>query len=423
MTKLKILYISDAIPPHSASATLRNVALCRGLSEIGADLVILTQEPGRDFVNFDEKLNHYLPKGVPIRRTEYGKFYSRAIKKRTGTETPIVNNQPLIRALFRKLVKNLFFFPDINCEWISRIKRYEIETLALEEQDFIISSSDSKTSHYVARFLKNKTRCRAKWIQIWGDPWVGDIGLTGIHKFRARFSEPRLLKEADYVFYVSEPTLKRNRERYPFITGKSAFLGRSYLEEITRPEAMPFKGSEVRFLYTGVLDIAKRNISPLIEAIENLGTINGKSLSVDILGFVDRGTKETIDRKRATVRYHGYRTFRETSEEIRKADILFLIGNPDSDQIPGKLFDYLGTDLPILAILDKKDSEVGRYIRSLNRCFIAENTPDSLVETIREILANPGKYPLKPLAEFSPAATAKRLTGVLEKLGPGRIQR
>ena len=60
----------------------------------------------------------------------------------------------------KTLVKDLIFFPDTLIECKKNVKKIEL----VKEYDYIISSSDSKISHYMAlEILKNERYKLKKW--------------------------------------------------------------------------------------------------------------------------------------------------------------------------------------------------------------------------------------------------------------------
>ena len=86
-----------------------------------------------------------------------------------------------------------------------------------EKFDYIISSSDSKTSHFIAREIIKSNNLIVPWIQIWGDPWSDDIGIKNCNfltKYRIKKNEKKLLKEADKIFYISELTANKIKDKF-----------------------------------------------------------------------------------------------------------------------------------------------------------------------------------------------------------------
>ena len=74
----------------------------------------------------------------------------------------------------KSLLKDLVFFPDTLFEAKRNVNKLEMG----KEYDYIISSSDSKISHYMALEIISKKKIKyKKWIQIWGDPWAEDLHL------------------------------------------------------------------------------------------------------------------------------------------------------------------------------------------------------------------------------------------------------
>jgi len=64
---------------------------------------------------------------------------------------------------------------------------------------------------------------------------------------------------------------------------------------------------------------------------------------------------------------------------IEEADVLLLLAQQQPDQVPNKLYEYLGTRRPILAIVDA-EGETARMLRQVGGHYLVTGDDDAEVE-------------------------------------------
>lgn len=370
---MKILYISSLIIKKSSSASIRNTGLIVGLIKNKINVDILTVKYPNELE--DEYLKNKLI-NAKIHNTnlkilnEYlkGKF---AVK---GGESNIFKN---VFKIIKNLIKDIYFFPDVDKEWI---KEFEELNINFKEYDLIITSSDTKTSHYIGEKIK-KLYPNIVWFQIWGDPWSSDIGLSKLKKIRAKFKEKELLKKADRIFYVSPFTLNDLKNMYPEFSNKMKYISRGYLEEVKgSPKS---ERDKIVITYTGVLN-KNRNILHFLKLLKEYNDKNLKNIEFNIYGNVDDSLLKSIE-VFSFVYYKGSVSFEEIKEVYKNSDYLLFIDNgSNTTQIPGKIYDYLGTNKKIICLFKNKNEIYNYFKNELKLLTYQENEIDLL-----EILNSP----------------------------------
>lgn len=274
-----------------------------------------------------------------------------------------------------------------------------------EKFDYIISSSDSKTSHFIAREIIKSNNLIVPWIQIWGDPWSNDIEIKNCNfltKYRIKKNEKKLLKEADKIFYISELTANKIKDKFSELSGKIYTLSRSYLKEIDSEN----ENNKIIFSYTG--SIKNRNLFPLIESIDeyNKQKNNQKQIEFNLYG-VDLEIKNLESKK--FINIYPRLSFKEILEVYKKSDVLIYIDNlHNSTQIPGKIYDYFGTNKVILALYENEKTK--NFLEKYNRVELIFNKDKfSLNNIIKKVNTN---YVLK---DFSPKIVAKNFLKNIQK--------
>lgn len=387
---MKILYITSLGFRKASSASIRNISLINGIVENGCKVDFFTIKYPDEYE--DVFLKKIISDKVRVFTTNIPIIDKYVKVKKTLKKENRINNRLIFN--LKNIIKKMYYFPDIDKDWI---KLAEFESLD-DDYDIVISSSDSKTSHYVAEKFLEKYKC--KWVQIWGDPWADDINLENIYKFRAIRAERVLISKANKIMYVSYPTYLSIIKKYEYKARDIEYLGRSYLAESSRKNI--HEHTKWTFSYTGSIN-KYRNIEPLLKSIEIYNSDNVVGINLDIYGNCSSEVEELL-LNYEFVNLYGLVNFEEIRNVYQNTDILVFMDNGiNSTQIPGKLYDYFGTDRNILALVEDFDSEVYKFIRSTNRCIIQKNELNISFEFLKNMSS------VEPLKEYSGKILSKKL--------------
>uniref|UniRef100_UPI000BDCF584 glycosyltransferase family 4 protein n=6 Tax=Vibrio vulnificus TaxID=672 RepID=UPI000BDCF584 len=237
---MNILYISSFVYKKNSSAAIRNNKLIEGLVSLGCKVSVLTINYSDEWTDKALLENH--------RRLNISIFSSDILSASDITSNS--SKQTIKKFLPKevyKLMKNLVAFPDVDKDWLKEI--FNIE----DKYELVISSSDTKTSHFVAEKIFNEHKLKSKWVQIWGDPWATDVNLDFFTRKCVSLSESRLLKKASKIFYVSELTSLEYKDKYPEISDKIHHVGRSFYKKIAVNKSNTQKDS-ITIFYPGALN-------------------------------------------------------------------------------------------------------------------------------------------------------------------------
>jgi hypothetical protein fulcA4_08092 len=394
---MNILYITTSLLKNE-SASIRNISLINGLIENNCKMKVVTLDYVKNLE--DTFLRDSLDSNVEVEKIKIPNF-----NKLFSLVQKVKENKKIGNSFFFKiknLIKEFIFFPDVYFESIKNSKGINIMN---EQFDYIISSSDSKTSHFIAREIIKSNNLIVPWIQIWGDPWSDDIGIKNCNfltKYRIKKNEKKLLKEADKIFYISELTANKIKDKFSELSGKIYTLSRSYLKEINSEN----ENNKIIFSYTG--SIKNRNLFPLIESIDeyNKQKNNQKPIEFNLYG-VDLEIKNLESKK--FINIYPRLSFKEILEVYKKSDVLIYIDNlHNSTQIPGKIYDYFGTNKVILALYENEKTK--NFLEKYNRVELIFNKDKfSLNNIIKKVDTN---YILK---DFSPKIVAKNFLKNIQK--------
>ncbi len=242
--------------------------------------------------------------------------------------------------------------------------------------DLIFSSGGAWSAHLAAWWLKSVTGI--PWIAEIHDPMVirddpKDDGTRARKKKDARFLqklEGRICRDADHVWWFTQGALDYAKNRHPQLANKGF---------VVLPGAEP-PIAKAEHLYQNTLNICHfgslaedRTIAPVMQALQSLfrkypearsvikihvygaGLDNNSQAMMTQLGFEDLlVTHGRLEHDPVS----GMSGRQRVIQKMHEADVLLLLhGNYEwcAEYIPSKLYDYVRTQRPILALTNRNE--------------------------------------------------------------------
>jgi hypothetical protein len=218
--KFTILFVTLRNLFDSSSVSLSNIALISGFLNQGHKVYILS--PSINITRIDGENDNnltYLNLGNnPIMTI---------IKK---------NNAPSFYIKLINLIRYFYYKFSIFDNSVYYLNRMRIDLIPNINFDFVISTSDPRSSHfYVLKLIKNGLKFN-KWIQHWGDPLVDDItNKTILPKFILKKIEFNIIKQCSKVIYVSPLTLEKQKINFPSLISKFKYSPLPYINKNIYP--------------------------------------------------------------------------------------------------------------------------------------------------------------------------------------------
>lgn len=403
MNALKILVINSDCIEVNSSANLCHLAYIRGLLGIGHEVTLLSAD-GRDYT-LDPSM--VIPPQVQ-QHTYYGvSLYEKLSlrKKAAGVQAaaapaapaaPSPSAGPTLMQRVKSFVLSLYGVHGIYATFNRKARKFRSNV----EYDYIISLSTPPASHLLAHTLLKSGHIRGKhWIQIWEDPWHGDVyGFNGADKIRAE--EQRLLSLAEKVCYVSPLTLKYQQEKYPESAHKMFWQPLPFYYQAEETCRTAFDRN--RYGYFGDYAPASRNLVPFYEAAKETG------IEVNICGNPSNLFPSTEQ-----IHIHPRLPLDKLKPIEDSTNVLIFLCNRQGGQIPGKIYQYSATDKTILFIMDGTESEqqvLREYFGRFDRYVFCRNEAADIARAIRQIECGElGSVKNVPLADFDPAVTIENI--------------
>lgn len=401
----KVLIVSYQYPPIAGGGVPRPLKMSKYLPDYGFEPVILTVNP-QYHVSLDQTLLEQIPKGTVIYRAKEWNPYERILRLRTGTAgkqkasaTPshAENSQARKSTLSKmkssifqllKKMKNYVLIPDDHRFWIRPAIKLGLKAIREHNVDIIFSTSGPYSSHLVARALARKTGL--PWIADFRDPWTQNMHRTGI-PWRERLEEwmeRSVMEEAAVITTVTKTFAANFLQKYPQIRRMEVIYNGYDPADFVHIEEKR-TDHRLAFAYTGIF-YEKRNPRLFLQAVSELiaeGKVRKDEIVLRFAGVFDYpGYTENQDAVRRfgledVVEVLGYLPHKESLSLLKSSDVLLLISDtaPGSEAyIPGKLYEYMAVERPILAF--SLDGEAAQIIREFQLGKVVPPTDLSLMK-------------------------------------------
>jgi hypothetical protein len=426
-----VLIVTYYWPPAGGPGVQRWLNFARWLPESGIVPIIYTPE-NPSYPLIDETLISQVPVDMQILRTRIKEPYRiaewlnpKSKEYKAGLFEENAKQSLLTR--FQVYVRGNYFIPDARKFWVKPSVKFLSDYLIEHKIDRLITTGPPHSMHLIGLELK-KQNPNLKWMADFRDPWTQisyhkALKLTKNSRRKHQNLEKAVLQSADCIIATSFTDAKSYRK-----------LGARRTEVITNGyEAADFEFQKIvqnenfRITYSGNLEMA-RNPLVLWQAlreltIENQGFRN--ELKLNFYGNISTGVEESLVENKLEdfVVKHGYVSHQQSVEGIVNAELLFLTNFQDEASkgiIPGKLFEYLAAQNPILALGPPK-GDVSEILNQTGagEYFVhsdLEGVKNYIIEIYHRFKSEQGSLKTKGYEQFSRSETTKKLAGVINSV-------
>jgi len=300
---------------------------------------------------------------------------------------------------WKRLLDSLQWLPDDKQGFILPAWR-KARGLVRDGARLIYSTAPPYSAHLVGLALTSVKGVR--WIMELRDPWAGnDQKPWWVRTLATDALDTRLerlcLKRADLVVAVSDGIRRRLAAKMPTRDASRLLVVRNGIEHLASSIQAGRRPGPVRIVYTGTFYYSrdprpflrglaaacrKHRMGPdqvrvdFIGSCQSVGTVSVQK-EIDTLGLAD------------VVRIHDWLPHADAKAFVAEADALLLLAQQQPDQVPNKLYEYLGTRHPILAFADA-DGETARMLRLVGGHHLVTGDDTAEVERVLdEVLVSP----------------------------------
>ncbi len=356
---LKILIITYYWPPSGGPGVQRWLKFVKYLPDFGVQpIVYIPENPTYPIV--DENLVEEVSDKVIILKHKIFEPYQLAsflsknkTKKMNSGIIPNQKKQSLLDKLFLWIRGNLFV-PDARVFWVKPSVVFLEKYIQVNNIDIIITSGPPHSLHLIGLELKQKLG--VKWFADFRDPWttIGyhkSLRLSNYAVKKHKDLEYQVLNTADTIIVTSNTTKKE----FQTLTNQP-------IEVITNgfdTENLGQQTLDTKFSLAHIGSfLSERNpqllwecLVELIDEIPDFKT----HLQIKLIGAVSQEVLETITQfgLKSYLNNLGYVSHNEAIVHQKKSQVLLLIEINSEDTksiIPGKLFEYMVSGRPIVAI-------------------------------------------------------------------------
>lgn len=371
-------------------------------------------------------------RGIKVHEVPYLDPARATTVRASADATNSVRRWERVRTLTRRVRFSMGMFADPRLYLAyGPMLRAGLELCKAGRYDMIVATSPPEVVLFVARTLSKRTGI--PWAADLRDLWFRDMRLYQSRLF-SWLSGPVnkwVLADARALVTVSRGLQQRLSEylrRNVEIAYNGFFESESW--DGTSPDVQDDDRRHI--VYTGRLYPGKRDPEPLFRALAQArarGEDVYRRVAVHFYSFDDPWLRGLIKQYglEDSVMLHDYVTYRRSIELQRAADVLLFLDWTDVQAegvLTGKLFEYLGTGRPIMALGPRKDSEAAAVIAQ-SACGVTLCSDAEIGEYLRRLAHAPRPAPVASALRdrYSRERQAAALLAVLEQrvLDDGRI--
>ncbi|QEG36044.1 glycosyltransferase [Bythopirellula goksoeyrii] len=335
----KLLIVTPFFPPSAASGSFRILGFAKHLPKFGWDVTVVSSG-SRPWEANDPELINQIPPQTSVRYVDF----------------------PLERArLLWHQVLQRFRIKGCTDVWNRPALKECRIAIEKDRTDVVLTSGPPHNVHLIGRSLQRQYSL--PWVADFRDPWCSwgnETPYFNNHFLLEHFWERSVFQRASMIVANTENTARMFKELFPGVADRIVAVPNGYDPMGMEPIAPERKHHE-RFtlLHTGMI-YAGRNPQPIVEALRQLtmkGGIHGKTPVLRLLGkCFDDSLRIDLERLGLLrwVEFADSVSYLEAAKEARLSDMLVLLDSPGRRiGVPAKLYEYLGSCRPILALSEK----------------------------------------------------------------------
>jgi Glycosyl transferase 4-like domain len=434
----RVLIITYLFPPSGGVGPPRYVAYTRHLPAHGCQVSVITaKKPNTPL--YDPGLLKLVPPQTRVHRVfnpdvPYA-FRDKLWKSVIRTEPQ--EGRPAESSGLSRWMKGIakagiqrVFNPDVQKFWVPFVLRKARQVIRDEGIETVILNTPPFSLHGLIPPLKREFP-NLKWITEVRDDWVGyylqnfDSAKNDAKQLLAVKMEGAGIRASDFVVAVTPAQRDAMRNRYPdqpsskFLSVSNGYDGELY--ENFRP-SRDGRNNMVITYFGSVYVNPVYDLTGYLDALDSLPEDIRSQIETRFVGRIAREAEPLLEGRKSKLVRVGFLPRAEGVAKLQETDYMLLAAN-DPTTHAGKLFDYMATGLPILALTPAK-SEVARLLGETGS-GVAVDALDR--EAIQKVLMNalarlrgePNQFPVANRAAISAYERKNLVTQFVELTGIG----
>lgn len=359
----KVLVIAYYFPPCGDVAAQRAVKFVKYLPKFGWQPVVLTAR----FLYRSPHDPSYLrdiPKGVAVHK--------------------VFNPEPtaLLPWRIKSFLDDLFLVPDDKIFWLPFAVRAGLKIIKREGVNVIFATGNPWTALLVGQRLKELAKIPL--VVDLRDPWTQNINRSWHDEARYKREvqlESQVLRVADHIITVSEPIKEMLTNAYPFVAGRISVIMNGYDSEDFAKGYQTFDSQNAqreKMLITNHgsfygYELLEAFLKALQEIFREKPELKEKIEVRFIGGWGHKVIKRLIAQLdlKSNVKVMKYVEHSQNIRYLIDSDLLLLLIRPQKYAYSAKIFEYLASGKPILALVPP-DGVAAELIRQTNSGLVIE---------------------------------------------------
>jgi len=418
LTNKGILIVTHSFPPLNKVGSLRVFSFAKYLSQMGNRVTVLTTKK----YSFDGDLDlSFSEQGIDLIEIPYLPGFFSGVKSENKVGAFLSGWVSLAKRVLRvfrqNLIGNLW---DIRDGWVKKSLSTAVQVVEERKIDIVISSYGPPAAHTLASKLKRKYPSLF-WVADYRDLWSQNNVEVPLFPFSLiqSIKEQRLIARADLLTTVSEQLchLLKSKFKKPTLVIENGYFPEDEQDTVILPE------KKITLIYTGQIYKKKRDPSPLFQALEALfleKKLSPADIQVNFFGYNVHELSKLVNTENLEKSVSlNPQIDRETALKLqRKSSALLFLesGSPEArGVVTGKLFEYLVSGKPILALGVTNESTAAKIILKTKTGEICGNDVEKIKTFILKLVN--GQVPYTPdLAEIRQYRRDKLVGKLADKL-------
>lgn len=415
----KVLLITYYWPPSGSASSHWPLAIAKHLPKFGWEPIILTIDE-ENFSTKDFSLLKTVPEEIKVIRSKANdpfSFYKSFIGKKkndllSSSEVISTENKSLRHRIAIWIRMNLFV-PDARVGWYFSATKMISKYLESNKIDSVITIGPPHSAHLIGHYIYKKYKIPFYPVLI--DPWVNIIYYKNFKRSKLtlwldNYLERRVLLDSTNSIFVTKTSESDYIKKYNFLNDKTSVLSWGYNEEDFKNLKQKRKPYSVILHAGNIFDY--QNPKYLWKAI-SAERKKGIDLRLKFLGTVSPAIKNEIEKENLTqvTEYAGFLPFKEIHNEMLNADYLLVCAS-EPRHVPGKLYEYLRAEKPIIAFGDNNPEVDGMIMEgNSGKLFPYNYSKKDIFSIVKRC-----KPEIKTSKKYSRSIITKKLAEILDNL-------
>ncbi|NBL63996.1 glycosyl transferase family 1 [Flavobacterium sp. NST-5] len=421
----KVLIVTYYWPPAGGPGVQRWLKFVKYLPDFGVQpIVYIPQNPTYPIID-ENLISEVSDKAIMLRKKIFEPYQLASIFSKKNTKKissgiiPNRKKQTFLQKIFLWIRGNLFI-PDARVFWVKPSVKFLAKYIAENKIETIITSGPPHSLHLIGLQLKKSNN--VNWIADFRDPWTtigyhNELKINEKSQQKHKKLESEVLNTADEILVTSKTT----KAEFSVLTNK--------------PITVITNGFDVENVEKFSLDekftmahigsfLSERNPRILWKVLKEIIKENptfAQAFELKLMGAVSQEILDTIAEFKLEkyTKNLGYVSHKEAIKHQRKSQVLLLIeinSEITKSIIPGKLFEYMVSERPILGIGPEGSDFAEIIIETNTGVFVNYEESEKLKATILQYFAEYLHGSLKSHAIGLQKYSRKNLTGDLVEL-------